>query len=278
MKRSFVLGAIALLVIGVFSSGWFLAYKVGAVTYFPFADNDPDIPMFGKGKGGITKEEFMLARAEFVGQKRGLHKDQALPDPRLRQEAIGQMETQRAAVAARSESPEKEALLAAWTAIGPAPIPNGQTAGTVTAVSGRTTAIAVDPTNADTVYVGTAQGGLYRSLDGGANWSPLLDDALSLAIGAIAVAPSQPGTIYVGTGEPNFSLDSFFGVGVYRIDSANTAAPIVSAPLGADVFTGASISQIAVDSTNPANIFVATTFGLGGIGGGLPAFVPPFGV
>ena len=105
-------------------------------------------------------------------------------------------------------------LLAPWTPLGPAPIPNGQTTGVSQAVSGRVTVIAVHPTNENIVYVGTAQGGLYRSLNGGATWTPLTDNALSLAIGSIAIDPLDPTTLVVGTGEGNLSADSFFGVGV----------------------------------------------------------------
>ena len=54
-------------------------------------------------------------------------------------------------------------------------------------MSGRTIAIAVHPTNPDIVYVGTANGGLYRTINGGTTWTPLMDSADSLAIGAIAI-------------------------------------------------------------------------------------------
>jgi len=169
-----------------------------------------------------------------------------------------------------------------WTALGPAPIPNGQTEGRTDPVSGRVTAIAVHPSNPDIVYVGTAQGGVYRSLNAGATWVALLDNALSLAVGAIAIAPSSPTTVFVGTGEGNFSFDSFFGVGVYRIDDAETTATLVG-PLnldgaGNDVFTGASITRILVHPTDPGTIFVSTVSGVGGKNGSLPANAPAFGV
>jgi len=156
-----------------------------------------------------------------------------------------------------------------WTPIGPAPIPNGQTQLVSTPVSGRTTAIAVHPANPNIVYVGVAQGGVYRTTDGGLNWTPIFDAAASLAIGSIAIAPSQPETIYVGTGEPHFSGDSFFGVGIYRIDNASTTATL-SGPFNkdagaADVFTGRSIGKIIVHPSNPNTIFVSSTSGVGGI-------------
>lgn len=193
--------------------------------------------------------------------------------------AIREMERQQEELARNSLVPQS-----AWTELGPNPIPNAQveTPPTTTA-SGRTISIAVHPTNANIVYVGTAQGGLYRSTNGGTSWTRMSETFLSLAIGAIAIAPSQPDTIYVGTGEPNFSLDSFFGVGIYRIDNASTASPIISGPFNqntasVDVMTGAAVSGIAVHPTDHNTIFVSTTFGLGGIGGQFPPTLPAFGV
>ena len=204
MKKILLGSAIALAIVG-FSLIIFFpdAYSI-ANKDFPNEGDEPDLPGFFKGN--ISKEEFMLRRNEFIGLKRGLD-EKNIADPKMRQTAIANMEKQQANVVSMPESIEKNSLLAAWTPIGPAPIPNGQTSGISTPVSGRTIAIAIHPTNPNIVYVGTAQGGLYRSTDGGTNWTPLLDNALSLAIGAVAISPSQPDTIYVGTGEPNFSAE-----------------------------------------------------------------------
>jgi hypothetical protein len=210
-KLSLALGAIFLVML---AAGLVLLYpKLAAFADkdLPYEGDDPDRPAFLRTD--LTEEEFLSRRSEYLGLKRGLSKDRE-SDPQDRQAAIRKMDEQQAELRAMPDSPEKSSLLADWIPIGPAPIPNGQTSGFSTPVSGRTISIAVHPTNANIVYVGTAQGGLYRSTDGGTNWTPLLDGALSLAIGAIAIAPSQPETIYVGTGEPNFSADSFFGVGL----------------------------------------------------------------
>lgn len=265
------------LAIVVFSLAAFFPYlRTGANRTSPLAENEPDLPGFlDKAKGTISKEDFMSRRAEYIGLKRGIEKDKPY-DPKIRQQAIAELEKRQEKIRVMPESNLRESLLAAWTPIGPAPIPNGQTEITVTPVSGRTTAIAVHPTNPNIVYVGTAQGGLYGTTDGGTNWTPLMDNAMSLAIGAVAIAPSNPETVYVGTGEPNFSLDSFFGVGVYRIENASSATPTVIGPLNRnttnqDVFSGSAVSKILVDPTNANNIFVGTTFGFGGMNGTNPA-------
>ncbi len=269
-----VLIVILLIVFGVFTAGfvgWDNVREVSAeiVEYFT---GDPDA---GPYVPGLDKKEYMMRRDEAIGFKRGLFKDN-MPDPQARPAAIRQMEEQE-----RNRRPD--APLAAWTEIGPNPIPNGQTNGSTQAVSGRTTAIAVDPTDPNLVYVGTAQGGVYKSSNGGTTWTPLLDSAQSLAIGAIAISPSSPGTVYVGTGEPGLSLDSFFGVGVYRIDSANTASPVVSGPFNkngssVDVLSNTAISRIAVHPTDPNTIFVSTTLGFGGLSGSQPALTPTLGL
>jgi Peptidase family C25 len=238
-------------------------------------DDDPDLPPYFVT---TSKEEYMMRRAEGAALKRGISNDTPF-DPQARLGAIRQMELAEERVRSLPHSAIKDSLLAAWTPLGPAPIPNGQFG----PVSGRTISIAVHPTNPNIVYAGAAQGGLYRSTDGGTTWTALMDSALSLAIGAIAIAPSQPDTIYVGTGETGFCGDCFFGVGVYRIDSASTASPVISGPFNdnpsdIDTFTGRGIGAIAVHPTLPGTIFVALGSGIGGIGGSANNVLPDRGL
>lgn len=240
-------------------------------------DSEPDLPGPLVAGKAIDKEAFMLARAEQIALMRGIDvQSERNYSPLWREQAIAEL-----TAAERTRSPDTSTT--AWTPLGPAPIPNGQTVGTTTAVSGRVISIAVHPSNADIVYVGTASGGLYRSTNGGGTWTPLMDGALSLAIGSLALAPSSPDTLYVGTGEPNFSLDSFFGVGLYRIDNASSANPVVNGPFNKDagnndLFTGRSISEIQVHPTQPGTIFVSTGSGVGGIGANTNPTLPSRGV
>src|SRR6266404_328138 len=169
-----------------------------------------------------------------------------------------------------------------WVPLGPAPIPNGQTEPadangislTQAPVSGRTISIAIDPTDANTAYVGTAQGGLYRTTNGGSTWTPLLDNALSLAVGSIVFDPTDTtyNTVLVGTGESNFSGDSYAGVGVYKITGAKGASPMLSGPYnqdaasGFDIMTHRGAPGLAVDPNNHNVVYVGTATGQQGIG------------
>src|SRR5579885_1455073 len=100
-------------------------------------------------------------------------------------------------------------LATPWRSIGPTTINNGTAAG-------RVTAIAIHPIDPQTIYAGGAQGGVWKSTDGGASWIPLLDNQCSLAVGSIAIDPVNPSIVYVGTGEQNNSGDSYYGCGVLR--------------------------------------------------------------
>jgi uncharacterized repeat protein (TIGR01451 family) len=247
----------------------------------PPKEQDPDLPEFMRGK--INDANYLRMREQFILQLRGIEPGKPF-DPFARSRAIQMMQLQQAIIA-NTAVQAASTTGPAWSAVGPAPIPNGQTAGITDAVSGRVTALAVDPTNSAIVYVGTAQGGVYRSTNGGTNWTPIFDKAHSLAIGALAIAPSSPTTLYVGTGEANFSCDSYAGVGLYRIDNASTTATLVgpidptgsNAVSGTHSFTGRTISKILVHPTNPAVVFVATASGIMGIGCDLPkgGTVPP---
>ena len=64
------------------------------------------------------------------------------------------------------------------------------------------TSIAVSPNNSDVVYLGTAIGGVWRSVDGGLKWTPIFDQQPVLGIGepdAVAIDTNDTTTIYVGT-------------------------------------------------------------------------------
>lgn len=118
-----------------------------------------------------------------------------------------------------------------WTALGPVPLASDAT-GTgfqdYHQVSGRATAVAIDPADAtgNTVYIGGAQGGVWKSTNAAASvannvtWTALTDDQATLSIGSIAIQPgnSNPNqsVILVGTGEADNSSDSYFGLGFLR--------------------------------------------------------------
>ncbi len=87
------------------------------------------------------------------------------------------------------------------------------------AMSGRIAVIAASASSAadpQTLWVGSATGGLWRSVNGGLSWEPVFDDQPVASIGAVAVDPSNPDVVWVGTGEGNPRNSASVGDGVYK--------------------------------------------------------------
>ena len=145
-----------------------------------------------------------------------------------------------------------------WTPIGPDTISTGLT------TSGRLTTIAVHLNTGGgyTIYVGGAQGGVWRSINDGASWTPLTDTQCSLAMGSIAVDPTNPSIIYAGTGEQHFSADSYYGCGVLRSADAGASWTQLGAAQFDTANGGAKIAKVAIDPTTPTTILVASDFGV----------------
>ena len=246
--------------------------------------NDPDLPPGHHGP--FDEAEYIKQREAFIALLRGV--DPLRPaDPNARGRAIAKFDAQMTAMRtqmAHAVGPNQPVAFPNWVELGPNPIPLGQTTTTRVNVSGRISAIEIDPTDPNKVYVGAAQGGVYRSLDGGTTWTPIFDTAQTLAIGSLNLDPVN-GWLWVGTGEANGSADSFAGVGLYRIENVNTTATLVGpinpirnynnaggTPVSTGFFTGRSISKILRVPGDPTTLFCGVAGGVIGLGGN-----PPFG-
>lgn len=150
--------------------------------------------------------------------------------------------------------PQSVTLLASdyWEQLGPAPL-----IGDGHPQTGRIDTIAVHPTNPNIIYIGAAEGGVWRTTNGGASWTPLTDDQPSLAMGSIAIAPSNPNIVYAGTGD----MVGFYGAGLLR--SANGGDSWTHIPGPFDTATeGAIINKVVVASNNPNHIVIASSIGV----------------
>jgi hypothetical protein len=159
-----------------------------------------------------------------------------------------------------------------WIPIGPSVLRQGQ-GGVQPPVSGRTPAIAVAPGGLR-VYVGAANGGVWRSDDTGQTWRSLMDafdrnpadpfdlgslGTDSLAVGALAIDPSNPDRIFVGTGEG--AGGAYFGVGpVVSLDGGVTWN--TETLPGGIPWSGSSFYALAMDPGNPDLLLAGSHQGL----------------
>ncbi|MCC6348877.1 MAG: T9SS type A sorting domain-containing protein [Candidatus Eisenbacteria bacterium] len=116
-------------------------------------------------------------------------------------------------------------------------------------IGGRVTALDATPGGA-TLWLGAADGGVWKSGDGGANWTCMTDRNSFASIGALAVDPSNPDVVWVGTGEANGSVDSYDGNGLWVTTDAGASWNFRG--LGA----AGRISSVVVDPADPQHVLV----------------------
>lgn len=140
-----------------------------------------------------------------------------------------------------------------WHSIGPRPAHMGS----YNLTSGRVCAVAVDPQHPDTVYMGAAEGGVWKTTDGGVDWTPLCDNQPSMSSGALAVDPKNSNIVYWGTGEQNGcgSL-CYSGIGIMKsTDGGTTWTKVMDSPQSATY-------RIIIDPDSTNIVYVAMSNGI----------------
>jgi len=109
------------------------------------------------------------------------------------------------------------------------------------------------PTNPNIIYVGPANGGVWKSTDAGSIWTATSDYESSLSMGAIAIDPSNPEIIYAGTGEATYSVASYYGRGLLKsTDACGTWTNITSG-----LPTSTYFSRIKIRPNNNTQLLAA---------------------
>ena len=116
-------------------------------------------------------------------------------------------------------------------------------------MSGRVTSIDAVWTNPEQIYLGTASGGVWKTLNGGASWSPVFDEQPIQNIGAVAITQSNPSIVWAGTGEGNPRNSVSLGEGIYKsLDGGKTWKCM-------GLQKTRNIHRIIIDPSNPDVIY-----------------------
>lgn len=147
-----------------------------------------------------------------------------------------------------------DAVLAAWSALGPGNI------------GGRTRAIAFDPNTPSTMYAGGVGGGVWKSVNSGGSWAPVSDTMANIAVVSLAIDPVNASVLYAGTGEGSNNIDALRGAGIFKSTDAGASWTQLAATTGSnfyfvnDLLVAPSNNQIVVAATS-TGIFVSTNGG-----------------
>ncbi|MBI2841261.1 MAG: hypothetical protein HYX75_23325 [Acidobacteria bacterium] len=123
-------------------------------------------------------------------------------------------------------------------------------------VSGRITCLAKDFAG-NALYAGGASGGLWKSTNDGASWTPLFDRTGTQTIGAIALDPNNAKTIWVGTGENVMPCEEYFGIGLLRSRDGGTTWERRNGAGANTLMSLSTYSSIIVDPRDSNHIIVA---------------------
>ena len=140
------------------------------------------------------------------------------------------------------------ATLTTWSSLGP----SNQ--------GGRTRAMLIDPGNPNVMYAGGVAGGVWKSTDAGATWTPLAQlQMANLAVVSLAFSPTTTNTIYAGTGEGFFNGDAIRGAGIFRsTDAGVTWTQLAST----NTSTFHYVNSLVVSPRNAQRLYAATRTGI----------------
>jgi photosystem II stability/assembly factor-like uncharacterized protein len=112
--------------------------------------------------------------------------------------------------------------------------------------------LVIDQTTPTTLYAGTETQGVFKSVDGGLNWSPINTGLTNVRIGALAIDPLQPTTLYAGT----YGNNGTNGAVYKSIDNGENWIEI-SNGMG-----GAYVTSLLLDPLTPSTIYAGTSNGV----------------
>ena len=140
---------------------------------------------------------------------------------------------------------------ASWSELGPRVLING---GGYDGL-GRINALGFHPTDPSVLFIGAPSGGLWRSDDGGVNWTTFTDNLPSLGISDIQINYNNPDIMYIGTGDRDGG-DSY-GYGVMKSYDAG-----INWVLSREGMGNVTVSKMVMHNSNPDIIIAATSKGI----------------
>lgn len=140
-----------------------------------------------------------------------------------------------------------------WTSMGPSTSPGGY------AGLGRLNCIGFHPTNNDTIYVGAASGGIWKTIDGGTTWIPQGDDLAAIGISDIIVLSTTGNDeVYIATGDRDAS--DTYSVGVLK--STDGGSTWASTGLTFTAGQKRLINRLLIDPSNNTILYASTSVGV----------------
>ena len=147
---------------------------------------------------------------------------------------------------------------------------NWSSLGSIANIGGRILTIAIDPNNANNLFIGSAGGGIWKSTNAGSSWSYVPTNLPVLGVASIIYHPTNSSILLAGTGEVYRTNNSnigyniwkargTYGVGIIRSTDGGATWTQVLAKNTFDLF---AIQQLMYDPNNASTVYACATDGL----------------
>lgn len=216
---------------------------------------EPDASASGPDEKYANRES--EARNEALDGLQSMNRARAYPNADIPNDAYAIAMNQFNARFANNRS----AAVGAWTSIGP------------TNIGGRSLCIAIDPTDTNKIWMGSAGGGLWKSTVGGLGvdaWTYVPTGFPVIGVATVAINPTNANEMYIGTGE-TYNLGSY-GVGLTeRTTRGSYGMGILKSTDGGTTWTQSlnwtyqqqqCIWEIVINPLRVQTVFAATTQGV----------------
>jgi uncharacterized protein (TIGR03437 family) len=140
-----------------------------------------------------------------------------------------------------------QGALGSWSPLGPGNI------------GGRTRAMLIHPANPQIIYAAGVAGGVWKSTNGGASWTPLTDLIANIAVNSLAMDPTNPEVIYAGTGQGTSSQSAQRGAGIFKTTNGGVSWTYLTNTNNSDFYY---VNDLVVSPNNNQRIYAGTRTGV----------------
>lgn len=160
---------------------------------------------------------------------------------------------------------------AAWAFVGPDYVPPSPYQYASHGI-GRINCVAFHPSDSNIFWIGSGQGGVWKTTDGGITWNPLTDQLPITRISDIAVDPLHPDTMYISVGDYAYigiglmtdgrKRNTHYGMGVFKTTNGGITWSPTTLSFNLTDFDGSLIRRVLINPNNTSSLVAAGTSGI----------------
>jgi len=155
-------------------------------------------------------------------------------------------------------SPASRNVLAGdWTPLGPVGKPSTPAGQAFRTGTGRINFIKIHPTNSQTIFVGTPDGGLWKSTNGGSSWSTNTDFLGVIGCSDLVFDPTNPQIMWLATGDIEGDKKS---IGLLKSTDGGNSWNTTN--VSAEIADQVTLSKLLIDPTNPLKMILSYNYGV----------------